>query len=157
MRLNVSSRAVRACVVVRYKTYSWYFVLCVSFQCGVNIAFLVHFHVAQPLVFQFLFQVFCKHQLFRRTRHTVAILARLRIELRIIQKSFCNIHLFYVLRGKVTHYWSKYKIIPRFSVFVQTFVLFIFQFFVFCSLFIVQNSLSLQPFSIGIQVLVYGR
>ena len=84
MRLDVSTRTVRAGIIVRNKSDGRYLVLSICLQCSVDVALVVHLHVAQSLVLQLLLQVLCKHQLFRRTRHCLAILARLCVELCIV-------------------------------------------------------------------------
>ena len=63
-------------------------------QCGINIAHFVHFHVFEPLVFEFFLQKFSKNQLFRRAWHGLAVFARLCIELGVVQESFYDIHNF---------------------------------------------------------------
>lgn len=63
-RVDVCAAAVGACVVVRDESYCRYVLLRVGFQCGVDVAFVVHLHVAEALVFEFFFQIFSKYKLF---------------------------------------------------------------------------------------------
>ena len=84
MRLDVSPRAVRARVVVRDESDGRYVALRVSLQRGVDIALLVHLHVAQSLALQLLLQVFCENKLFGGTGHAVALFRRLCVELCIV-------------------------------------------------------------------------
>ena len=96
--LNVSTRAIRAGIVMRNKSNGRNLVFRVGLQRCVNVTLLVHLHIAQSFVFQFFLQVLGKHQLFRRTRYGVTILSRLCVKLRIVYKSFCNIHTFFIIR-----------------------------------------------------------
>ena len=91
-RLHVLTAAVGRRVVVRYESYYGYLTLNIRRQRGIDVPFLVHLHVLEPLIFELFFQEFSKNKLFRSTRHTLTLLRRLRVELHIVQKSFYNIH-----------------------------------------------------------------
>ena len=90
--LDVGTRAVRTGVVVGNETDGGHMILGVGLQGSVDVTLVVHLNVIKTFAFQFLFQVFCKNQLFTRTRHRLAVLSRLRVKFRIVQKSLCNIH-----------------------------------------------------------------
>ena len=91
-RLHVLAATVGRRVVVRYESYYGYLTLNVRRQRGIDVPFLVHLHVLEPLIFELFLQEFSKNKLFRSTRHTLALLRRLGVELHIVQKSFYNIH-----------------------------------------------------------------
>ena len=84
LRLDISTRTVRAGIVMRDKTDGGYFFLDVRLQRGVDIALLVELHIAEAFRLKFFFQVLCKQQLFGCTRHAVGIFSRLRVKFRIV-------------------------------------------------------------------------
>ena len=64
----------------------------VALQRGVDIAALVHLHIAESLALEFLPEIVGEDELLRGAGHAVAILCRLCVELRIFQKSLYNVH-----------------------------------------------------------------
>ena len=91
--LDVGPRAIGRRVVMRDEADGGHIVLRVCLQRGVDVSFLIEFHIAEALVFEFLLQVFCKYQLLGCTGHAAAVFGRLRVELGIVQKSLGNVHL----------------------------------------------------------------
>ena len=59
--LDVCTGTVWTCIVVRDEADGGDVALDVGLQCGVDVAFVVHLHIAQTFVLQFLLQVVCKH------------------------------------------------------------------------------------------------
>ena len=92
-RLNISSRAVRAGVVVRDEADDWHRGLDVRLQRGINIAFVVQLDVVQPLTLQFLLQVFSEDKLLAGAGYGLAVLCGLCIELGVVQESFNDSHV----------------------------------------------------------------
>ena len=103
MRLDVGTRAVGRGVVVRDEADGGHLLFDVRLQRGVEIALVVELHVAEALALKFRPQVFGKNQLFRRTRHALAVLSRLRVEFGVVKESFGNIHFFVLYLSAKIH------------------------------------------------------
>ena len=65
----------------------------VGLERSVDVALLVHLNIIESLALKFLFEVLGENELLGSARHCSRLLARLRVELGIVQKSFCNVHL----------------------------------------------------------------
>ena len=109
--LDAGTRAVGRRVVVGNETDGGHLVLDVRLQRGVDVTLVVHLDIAQSLSLQFLLQVFGKHQLLGRAGHALTVLSRLRVVLRIVDESFCNMHSFF---WKKCHFGCKgtKKVLP---------------------------------------------
>ena len=89
---DVLARAVGAGIVVGNESDGGNRLGKVRLQRGIDVPFVVHLHVVEALLYQFFFQELGKKELFRCTRYALRILARLRIKLHIVQKSFSDVH-----------------------------------------------------------------
>lgn len=69
---------------MRDKSDSRNLLLGVCLQCGIDVALLIHFDVAQSLTLQFLFKVLGEDKLFRGARYCLRIFARLCVELGVV-------------------------------------------------------------------------
>ena len=100
-RLHILARSVRTGVHVGNEADGGHLLVSVghlpvdvSWQCGIEIAQFVQFHLLQTLGDEFFFQMLCKDPLLLGGRCHVGLLRRLCVEGDVAQKTFNDIHAF---------------------------------------------------------------
>ena len=83
-RFDICAAGIGRCVIMGDKADGGHLLLRVGFQRGIDVTVLVHLHIRKTFVFEFFLQVFGKHKLFRRTRHTFGVFSRLCVKLCVV-------------------------------------------------------------------------